>query len=205
MHRKQIITAGKKPGEAKKALIMLHGRGADAYDILGLAERLNVDGFALLSPQATNNSWYPLSFLAPPGKNEPWLTSALQLLYDLAEDIKNSGIEYRNIFFLGFSQGACLTLEFTTRNAKRWGGIVAFTGGLIGDRIYHDAYKGNFEKTPVFMGTSDPDFHVPVERVNISAELLRSMDAEVTVEIYKNMGHTVSQAEIDKANAIIFS
>jgi len=135
MQTKQIIAAGKRLAEAEKALILVHGRGADAQDILSLAEYLNVKDFALLAPQATNHSWYPYSFLAPQQHNEPWLSSALYILENLMNKVVASGISAENTYFLGFSQGACLVLEFTTRNAQRFGGVVAFSGGLIGQQL----------------------------------------------------------------------
>ena len=205
MHEKKIVSAGRAIEEASKVLIMVHGRGATAEDISGLASHLDVSDFALLAPQATNYTWYPYSFLAPPAENEPWLSSALDLLKDIVEDVKAKGIREDNIYFLGFSQGACLTLEFVTRNAAAYGGAVAFTGGLIGDKIYPDNYKGDFGGMPVFIGTSDPDPHVPVERANVSAEILVKMHADVTKKIYKNMGHTITQDEINLANQLIFN
>src|SRR5205085_2312403 len=149
MHQKKIISAGKKLTVAKKALIMLHGRGGSAEDILSLSPHLHLNDFALLAPQATNHSWYPLPFLAQPKANEPWLSSALQVVADTVKEVVDGGIAMENIYLLGFSQGACLTLEFAARNATRYGGIVAFTGGLIGDKIYQENYKGDFENTPV--------------------------------------------------------
>ena len=204
MHKKQIITAGKKLGDASKVLIMVHGRGGSAEDILSLAGHLEVKDFALMAPRATSHSWYPYSFLTIPAQNEPWLTSALDLLSDIVNDIVTKGISKENIYFLGFSQGACLTLEFVTRHATKYGGVVAFTGGLIGDKIYSENYSGDFLGTPVFIGTSDPDPHVPVGRVNESAAILEKMNAAVTKNIYKNMGHTISQDEISLVNKIIF-
>ena len=204
MHQKEIVTAGKNIKEAKKALIMLHGRGAEASDILSLATHLNVKEYALVAPQATNYTWYPYSFMANPDHNEPWLSSALQLVGDIVKDLNAAGIASENIYFAGFSQGACLTLEFTTRNAKKWGGIVAFTGGLIGDKLYTQNYTGNFEGTPVFIGTSNPDPHVPVERVQATTGVLKNMHAAVIEKVYQNMGHTVSQDEIDQANKLVF-
>ncbi|MFN3405666.1 MAG: alpha/beta hydrolase [Cytophagaceae bacterium] len=204
MHTKKIVSAGRNLEEAEKVLIMIHGRGALAHDILSLSRHLEVKDFALIAPQATNNTWYPLSFLAPPGQNEPWLSSALTLLGELVKDIEGKGIKRENIFFLGFSQGACLTLEFCARNADKWGGVIAFTGGLIGDKIYAENYHGSFEGTPVYIGTSDPDPHVPVDRVYNSVEILKSLKAEVTVEVFKNLGHTINQDEIDKVNSLIF-
>lgn len=204
MHIKQVIQSGKQTREATKALVMLHGRGGSAEDILSLANYLPVNDFALFAPQATNNTWYPYSFLVDPKENEPWLSSALTVLKEVVADVLASGITTENIYFLGFSQGACLTLEFVTRNATKYGGVVAFTGGLIGNRIYEENYTGDFAGTPVFIGTSDPDPHVPVERVHASAEILNSMHAQVTKKIYKNMGHTISQEEINEVKTLIF-
>ncbi len=203
MHEELIIYAGNKIN-AKKALIMLHGRGANAEDILSLAENLDVTDYLLAAPQASGNSWYPNSFLAIPRNNEPWLSSALDLVHKVVGGFIKQGIKKEKIYFLGFSQGACLTLEYTARNANRYGGIVAFTGGLIGDKIYKENYRGDFSNTPVFIGTSNPDFHVPVERVRESANILRNMGANLTEKIYPNMGHTINQDEINYANRLIF-
>jgi phospholipase/carboxylesterase len=172
---------------------------------LSLANYLNVAQFTLLAPQATGNTWYPNSFLAPPFTNEPWLSSAISLVDDITNDIVENGVSYDNIFFLGFSQGACLTLEYVTRNAMKYGGVVAFTGGLIGDKIYEQNYTGDFGSTPVFIGTSDPDPHVPVQRVLDSVKILKNMNAQVTDKIYKNMGHTINEDEIETVNNLIFN
>ncbi|MBD0376558.1 MAG: dienelactone hydrolase family protein [Flavisolibacter sp.] len=205
MHIRNIISGGKKISEAKKALLMIHGRGGNAEDILSLAAHLHVNDFALLAPQATNGTWYPYSFLAPPQQNEPWLSSALSLLKEVVDDTLAAGIAKENIYFLGFSQGACLTLEFVTRHADRYGGVVAFTGGLIGDKIYPENYKGDFAGTPFFIGSSNPDPHVPVERVYATTNILKSMHAVVEEKIYNNMGHTIVQDEIDIANQFVFN
>ena len=205
MHQKELIITGKPFKEAKKALIMLHGRGASAEDILQLTTYLNVEDFAIIAPQATNSTWYPYSFLAPRSQNEPWLSSAIALIADIVKDIEQQGIPKEKIYFLGFSQGACLTLEYVTRHAARWGGAVAFTGGLIGDKIYSETYSGDFEGTPIFLGTSNPDPHVPVERVVESVALLKKMNAAITEKIYPNLGHTISEDEIDKANQLVFA
>jgi phospholipase/carboxylesterase len=204
MHTKEYITAGKDMKQAKKALIMLHGRGAQTSDILSLAPHLQVNDYALVAPQATNYTWYPYSFMANPNHNEPWLSSSLTVIGEVVSDIQAAGIANENIYFLGFSQGACLTLEFVTRHAAKWGGVVAFTGGLIGDVLYKENYKGDFAGTPVFIGTSDPDPHVPVARVQASTRVLQSMHADVTEKVYTNMGHTVSQDEIEQANKLVF-
>lgn len=158
----------------------------------------------MLAPQATNNTWYPYSFLAPPWQNEPWLSSALQLLTNLLNDVLTKGVPTENIYFAGFSQGACLTLEFVTRNANKYGGVAAFTGGLIGDKIYSENYKGDFGGTPIFIGTSNPDPHVPVERVYATTNILKNMNAVVTEKVYNNMGHTINQDEIENTNTLIF-
>jgi len=205
MHEKNVVAAGKKISEASKVLIMVHGRGGTAEDILSLSQHLDVAEFALIAPQATGNSWYPYSFLAPPAQNEPGLSSALAMLKEVIDDVKRQGITSENIYFLGFSQGACLATEFIARNATRYGGVVIFTGGLIGDKIYTENYTGDFAGTPVFIGTSDPDHHVPVERVYATANILKDMNAAVTEKVYENMGHTISQDEIEKANALIFN
>ena len=204
MDDQKIIIAGKKLDETDKVLIMIHGRGASAQDILSLAPNLDVSDYSLIAPQATNNSWYPYSFLAPPQKNEPWLSSALSLIDKIVNGIIEKSKSKANIFFLGFSQGACLTLEYVTRNAVKYGGVVAFTGGLIGDKIYNENYKGDFSQTPIFIGTSNPDPHVPVERVYATANILRDMNASVTEKVYNNMGHTINQDEINSVNSLIF-
>ena len=205
MHQKEIIFSGKKLAEAKKVLIMLHGRGATAEDILRVAPYLNLEDFALLAPQATNYTWYPYSFLAPRTQNEPWLSSALELVKEITTDVNRAGIANERIYFLGFSQGACLTLEFIARNAGRWGGAVAFTGGLIGDKLDKENYRGNLDGTPVFIGTSDPDPHVPVTRVKESTSVLNAMHAAVTEKVYPNVGHTITEDEIEKANQLVFN
>ena len=204
-HKKNIVTAGVAIEQAKKALIMIHGRGGSAEDILSLATHLQVKDFALLAPQATGNTWYPYSFMVPPVQNEPWLSSALSLLKAVVGDVTEQGIAVENIYFLGFSQGACLTLEFVTRNAQRYGGVTAFTGGLIGDKIYPENYSGDFAGTPVFIGSSNPDPHVPVERVYATSNILKAMHADVTEKVYNNMGHTINQDEIDWVNKLIFN
>ena len=204
MHTKNILAAGKELNAQSKVLILLHGRGGSAEDILSLTSYLDVKDFSFLAPQATGNTWYPYSFMAPPAQNEPGLSSALQLLKDVVDDVYSKGIPSEHIYFTGFSQGACLTLEFVTRNAARYGGVAAFTGGLIGDKIYRENYTGDFQNTPVFIGTSNPDPHVPVERVYATVNILKEMNASVTEKVYSNMGHTISQDEIDTANKLVF-
>lgn len=182
MHKETIIESGNTEN-AEKALIMLHGRGSNAQDILSLSSYLNVGDYALYAPQATNNTWYPYAFLEKPSKNEPWLSSALELVGKTVNKIIDRGIAAENIYFLGFSQGACLTLEYAARNAQKYGGIVAYTGGLIGDMIYPENYQEDFSGTPVFIGTSDPDPHVPLERIHDTTQTLEDMGANVTEKV----------------------
>lgn len=204
MHKKNLISIGKTLDENSRVLLMIHGRGGSAEDIMSLASHLNVKDFHVMAPQATNNSWYPYSFMAPVSANEPWLSSTMELLKETVADLETKAVKKENLYLLGFSQGACVALEFAARNAALYGGIVAFTGGLIGEKLDTANYKGNFDSTPIFIGTSDPDPHVPVERVNESALILENMGAVVTKKIYKGMGHTISKDEIDRANELIF-
>lgn len=200
---KQVVFQGVPLASAKKAMILLHGRGASAASILSLQEYLNLEGFALLAPEATNHTWYPYSFMAPVEQNEPWLSSAIELIAGMVEDCKAAGIAEANIHFLGFSQGACLTLEFAARHAARYGSVTAFTGGLIGEKINRQNYTGNFNETPVFIGCSDRDMHVPVERVYASTNILTEMGAKVIEKIYPGMGHTINEDEISIVNSIL--
>ena len=200
MHKRNILQGGVPIEQAKYAMIMIHGRGADARDIMGLSQRLNLDEFALLAPQATNSTWYPYSFLQPVQQNEPWLNSAIDTVHSLIDEVMQKGIPAENIYLLGFSQGACLTLESTARRAMKYGGIIAFTGGLIGDTIHTENYSGNFNNTDIYIGTSDPDPHVPVQRVMDSTKTLRDMGAVVTEKIFPGMGHTIIKEEIDWVN-----
>ncbi|WP_166332868.1 alpha/beta hydrolase [Sphingobacterium chungjuense] len=204
-HNLEITTAGVPLGNAEKALIMLHGRGGSAQDVLNLSQHLNVADFALLAPKATNHTWYPYSFIAPVDQNEPWLSSALEIVAHTVQTALDNGINGENIYFFGFSQGACLTLEFLARNGHRYGGAVAIIGGVIGDKIDRSNYKGDFAQTPIFIGTSNPDMHVPVERVHASASILTEMNADVTVKVYDNFGHSINEEEIAWANKLVFT
>lgn len=204
MHNKQVVTSGKPLSDASSAIIMIHGRGADAADILSLASYIPVKDFAQLAPQATNHTWYPYSFMAPAEENEPWLSSAIGIVDEIVNDVINAGIGRENIYLLGFSQGACLTLEYAARHADRYGGVIAFTGGLIGADIDVSNYKGDFKQTPIFIGSSDPDPHVPASRVLASAAILQSMNAAVTDKIYAGMGHTINEDEFKQVNKLIF-
>lgn len=200
MHKRNILAAGTSLENAKKAMILIHGRGADARSILDLAGALDVEGFALLAPEATGNTWYPYSFLSPPTMNEPWLSSAISTVHELIDEVIAAGIRAENIYLLGFSQGACLALESAARKAQRYGGLIAFTGGLIGDIIDRTSYSGDFAGTPVFIASGDPDPHIPVSRVRGSTAVLTEMGASVTEKIYPGIPHTVIQDEVDWVN-----
>lgn len=203
-HQKNIITAGLPIEEASKAIIFLHGRGASAEDIIRLNAHLGVNDAALFAPQATNNSWYPYSFMAPESSNQPALDSALEQISALVADITEKGIPLSEIYFVGFSQGACLTLEYITRNAARYGGAIAFTGGLIGETINASKYTGDFEQTPIWISTGNPDPHVPVSRVMESREIIEGKNGNVQVEIYPGRPHTITREEIHLAVGHVF-
>ena len=191
------LLSGELLNQAQAAMLMVHGRGATAQDILSLARELDQPGFAYLAPQAAGNTWYPNRFLVPLEQNEPWLTSALSFVQDVYAQIISAGIPHERIILLGFSQGACLALEFSARNARRYGSIVGLSGALIGPDDTPRNYKGSLQGTPVFLGCSDVDFHVPKERVDQTAEVLRRLGGNVTERLYPNMDHSVNQDEID--------
>jgi predicted esterase len=192
-----VLTAGEPLAEAKAAMILLHGRGASAEDILQVAGELDQSGFAFLAPQAAGFAWYPNSFLAPLESNEPELTSALEVIDSLLREVSGAGIPQEQTMLLGFSQGACLLLEYAARNATRYGGIVGLSGGVIGPDGTPRNYPGSLAGTPVFLGCSDVDPYIPRARVDLSAEVMRRLGGEVTERIYPNLGHTVNQDEID--------
>jgi len=198
-----VLTAGRKLAEAGGAMILLHGRGGSAEDILGLREELDRPDLAFFAPQAAGHTWYPYSFLAPIEQNEPWLTSALNKLKTLVHEISTAGLPQEKIVIAGFSQGACLATEFVARNASRYGGLIAFTGGLIGPVGTEFRYSGNLERTPAFLGSADPDAHVPWGRVEESASVLSALAADVTLRRYPGMPHTVSREEIEQARKLI--
>ncbi len=205
MSQLKLIADGPALGEASKVLVMVHGRGATAEDIITLAAHLDVKGYTLLAPQAPGNTWYPNSFLAAQRDNEPALTHSLGILEKVEKQITDAGIEPSNIYWMGFSQGACLMLEYVARHAKHYGGVSAFTGGLIGDVLNTDNYKTSFENTPIFIGTSDPDPHVPVDRVYATCDALKKLGANVITRVCKNAGHTITAEEIRSANEHVFT
>ena len=178
-------------------MVLLHGRGATAEDILTLVREVNQPDFAYLAPQAAGYSWYPERFLEPIERNEPWLTSALALVSGIVMRIQETGIPAERTILLGFSQGACLALEWAARNARRYGGVVGLSGGLIGPDGTPRNYPGSLHGTPVFTGCSDVDPHIPKERVADSAEILRELGGDVTLRLYPGMGHTINQDEVN--------
>ncbi len=202
-HSMQYKTAGTPAAQAKGSLLMLHGRGGTAANIISLARELEAEGLAIYAPEATNNSWYPYSFMAPESQNQPALDSALDMISQLVEKIKADGIPANRIYFLGFSQGACLTLEYIARNAQAYGGAVAFTGGLIGEELVTERYQGNFGNTPVLITTGNPDPHVPLHRVEESVELFKNLGAQVTLKVYPGRPHTITMPEIELANELL--
>ena len=198
-----LATRGQPLGESRGVAVMMHGRGRNTDDILGLADRIGTVSFSYLAPTAHENSWYPYSFLEPIEENEPRLSYALEVYDELVNGLVEQGIPKRRIVLAGFSQGACLTAEYAVRHADRYGGILLFTGGLIGPPGTHWEYGGSFGRTPVFLGTSDVDEFVPEERVCESAKVFEGMGADVTLRVYPGMGHFINDDEIDVARGIL--
>jgi phospholipase/carboxylesterase len=201
-HDKQIVTAGVPLNEAKRALIIIHGRGGTAAEFLSLAKEFNLINTAVLAPQATNRSWYPYSFLAPVEDNQPALDSALGIIGEVVDDILAGGIPLDQVYFMGFSQGACLASEYVTRNARKYGGVIAFTGGLIGEELNESNYKGDFDNTPFLLTTGDPDPHVPLSRAEESVAIITSMNASITFKVYKGRPHTITMEEVELAQNV---
>lgn len=203
-----VLKGGTDASEADAAMIMIHGRGATAQSILPLANEFETEHkFTLRAPQASGNTWYPNSFMAPSDNNEPGLSSGLQKIHDIVQDLKEEGFSEDQIYFLGFSQGACLVSEFVARHPKKYAGLIALSGGLIGNgpSIPAEEYEGNLSQTPVFMGCSDVDPHIPKERVNESAHVLESLHADVNKKLYPNMGHLVTKDEIEQIEKLLRS
>ena len=194
-----------KATAGKPAVLMVHGRNAGPDNILDLVPRLARPQFDYVAPAAPNRTWYPYSFLAPIEQNEPFLSNALAQLRAAVEEVEATGVARRHIVLLGFSQGACLATEFMIRNASRFGGLIAFSGGAIGPPGTEWNRPGNFDRTPMFFGCSDVDAHVPAERVRESTAVCERMGASVTTKIYPGMGHLVSDDEIVRAQQILDS
>lgn len=203
-HHQQIVRREPTTTTAAKAVVMLHGRGSTAEDILSLSQHLSMGEALLVAPQATNNSWYPYSFMAPTVQNQPALDSAVELVGGAVREAVAEGIAYENIYFVGFSQGACLALEYVGRHATRYGGVVAFTGGLVGGELDLANYQGDFGGTPVLITAGDEDPHVPVARIWESKKILVGLGASVHVEIYPGKPHSISITEITLANRRVF-
>ncbi len=191
-----ILTAGAPVDQAPAALILLHGRGADARDILSLAAELGRPDLAYLAPQAAGLTWYPNRFIMPAASNEPWLTSALARVGEVLARVQAAGLGRERIFLLGFSQGACLALEFAARHPARYAGVFGLSGALIENGDQPRDYAGSLAGTPVFLGCSDVDPHIPRARVERSAQILPALGAEVTLRLYPNLDHTVNRDEL---------
>lgn len=205
-HQNQPVHTGGVPLEtAKAAMVMIHGRGGTAESILALIDAIDTPGFAYFAPQANDNTWYPNSFLAPIPTNEPGISSGLQLIDEIVASIESAGIGPGRIMLLGFSQGACLSLEYAARHARRYGGIAGLSGGLIGPDDTPREYPGTFTGTPVFLGCSDIDAHIPAKRVKETAVVLTKMKADVTLRLYPGMGHLVNDDEIAEVRRIMTS
>jgi predicted esterase len=203
-HRGQpVLTAGAPLAEARGAVLMLHGRGANAADIIGLARVINRPGLAYLAPDAAGHAWYPRPFMTPAAGNEPWLSSAKGVVAHLIAEVGLAGIPLERTAFIGFSQGACLALEFAARNPRRYGAVMALSGGLIGDAIPASAYAGSLAGTPVFVGCSDTDPFIPLARVQESAAVMAHLGGEVTERIYPHMPHTIVQDEVEQVQRIL--
>jgi predicted esterase len=198
-----IRRLGPPPGAARAAVVMVHGRGADADDILGLAAHLEADGVAFLAPQAARNTWYPYSFLAPLEQNEPWLSSALARVEDAVALLAGEGLGSERVMLLGFSQGACLTVESVVRAPRRYGAVVGLTGGLIGPDGTARPQSGDLGGTPVYLGASAPDPHVPWARVEETADVLRRLGGVVETEPFHGFPHAVHPRQLATARRLL--
>jgi predicted esterase len=204
LHRvEDTITASAPKERAKAAVILVHGRGATPESMFPLAEAFGRDDILYLAPRASGNTWYPNSFLAPIEANEPWLSSALSLIGALVAQLERDGFASGRIGILGFSQGACLTCEFAARNTRRYGMIAALTGGVIGPPGMSRNYPGSLDGTPVFMGSSDVDPHVPLQRLNETRDVFTKLGAKVDMRIYPRMGHTVNDDEVKAVRTLL--
>jgi phospholipase/carboxylesterase len=203
-HQNQPVrTTGAPLQQARGAMVMLHGRGATAESILTLTASLSAPDFSYLAPQAGNNSWWPYSFLADIPKNEPGISSAMQAVEDVLQRVVAGGVPPERTVLLGFSQGACLAAEFAARHAQRFGGVVSLSGGLIGPEGTPRNYSGSLEGTPVFLGCSDIDAHIPAERVRLTAKVLEQLGGSVDMRLYPGMGHTINDDELDAVRSIM--
>jgi predicted esterase len=198
-----LVTAGPAPEAAAATLILVHGRGASAQSILALYPELGLADLAAVAPQAAGYTWYPYSFLAPTEQNQPYLDSALRALDNLVTDLLDRGVPAERLAILGFSQGACLTSEYVARHPRRYGAVCALTGGLIGRPGTPRDYPGSLAGTPVFLGSSDPDPHIPVDRVHETRDVFTRMGATVDMRLYPGMPHTINEEEIEACRALL--
>ena len=198
-----VNQVGPSPAAARLTMILVHGRGASAADILGVAGEIGADDVAYVAPDAPGRTWYPYSFLVPLEQNEPQLSSALDTLHRIVADLGRQGVTTDRIGFLGFSQGACLSLEYVARHATRYATVVGFSGGLIGPPGTPRRYAGSLDGTPVFLGCSDIDPHIPLARVHETREVLTALGAMVDERIYPGMGHTINRDELDAARRLL--
>jgi predicted esterase len=202
-HGQPVKMSGSPLGEATSAVIMLHGRGASAEDILSLAGELRGDRVIFVAPQAAGYTWYPFSFLTPIEHNEPFLSSALMIVSDLLKMLHEAAIPTDRTMLLGFSQGACLALEFAARHARRYGGIAGLSGGLIGPEGTPRDNNGSFDGAPLFLGCSESDPHIPAARVIETESVFRIMGANVTRKLYPKLGHAVNEDEIAEVQKML--
>ena len=198
-----VLTAGPAAPAARLALILVHGRGASAEDIMGIAEALRLEDVHYVAPQAAGNTWYPYSFLSPIERNEPGISSGLARIDTLLQSLEAEGLPAERVALLGFSQGACLSLEFAARHPRRYAGVFGLSGGLIGPPGTPRTESGSTAGTPVFLGCSDVDPHIPLERVHESADVFRRLGAQVDERIYRGMGHTVNADEIEAIRTVL--
>lgn len=197
------MTAGASVDTAEAAIVLVHGRGATAQSIVQMADEFDQHGVAYLAPQAARNTWYPNAFTAPVESNEPGRTSGLQAIDNAVSKATEAGIPTDCVMVLGFSQGACLASEYVARNPTRYGGLAVLSGGLIGETVDPDDYDGDLEGTPVFLGCSDVDPHIPEERVHESATIFEQLNGDVTKRLYEGMGHGINQDEIDQVSPMV--
>lgn len=203
-HQGQPVLMGGAPiNRARAALVMIHGRGATAQSMLALASELPHPEFIYVAPQAAENTWYPHSFLNPIPSNEPYLSSALRAVGEVLTHLVDAGLPHERVLLLGFSQGACLALEYAARFARRYGAVVGLSGGLIGPEGTPRSYAGSLDGTPVFLGCSDNDFHIPAARVLHSAHVMRRLGGQVTERLYPNLGHTINEDELEHVRTLM--
>ena len=198
-----VLTAGTDLNSAQAVMIMIHGRGDSAQNFIGLANEFTHEEMAYIALQAAHSTWYPQRFTASLAANEPHLSSALVFLHDTVQHVRTQGIPSEKIIFMGFSQGACLVLEYVARNAQRYGGVIGFSGGVIGPDGTPRDYAGDLAETPLFLGCSDIDPHIPLERVQETTQIMTKLGGKVDERIYPGMGHMLNRDEIEAAQAII--